>query len=49
MLKVLEPFFKKHKTGYIAPVKVTGTYHHPSFGLDLADGKTRHMKLPGSP
>ena len=49
MLKVLEPFFKHHKTGYIAPVKVTGTYHHPSFGLDLADGKTKHIKIPGSP
>ena len=49
MLKVLEPFFKKHKTGYIAPVKVTGTYQHPSFGLDLADGRTKHMKLPGTP
>ena len=46
MLKVLEPFFKKHKTGYIAPVKVTGTYQHPSFGLDLADGKTKHIRLP---
>jgi hypothetical protein len=46
ILKVLEPFFKKHKTGYIAPVKVTGTYQHPSFGLNLADGKTKHMRLP---
>jgi hypothetical protein len=37
MLKVLDPFFKKHQAGYTAPVKITGTYDHPSFGLDLAD------------
>jgi AsmA-like protein len=37
MLKVLEPFFKKKRAGYIMPVKITGTYGHPSFGLDLTD------------
>jgi hypothetical protein len=37
MLKVLEPFFKKKHVGYIMPVKITGTYQHPSFGLDLGD------------
>jgi hypothetical protein len=36
MLKVLEPFFKKKQPGYIMPVKITGTYWQPSFGLDLA-------------
>lgn len=35
MLKVLDPFFKKHPAGYTAPVKIAGTYDHPSFGLDL--------------
>jgi hypothetical protein len=35
MLKVLDPFFKKKRGGYMAPVKITGTYDHPSFGLDL--------------
>lgn len=37
MLKVLDPFFKKKRGDYIAPVKITGTYEHPSFGLDLSD------------
>jgi hypothetical protein len=35
LLKVLDPFFKKKRAGYIMPVKITGTYEHPSFGLDL--------------
>jgi len=34
-LKVLDRFFKKKHAGYVAPVKITGTYGHPSFGLDL--------------
>ena len=37
MLKVLDPFFKNKRGGYVAPVKVTGTYQHPLFGLDLSD------------
>ena len=37
MLKVLDPFFKNKRGGYVAPVKITGTYQHPSFGLDLGD------------
>ena len=37
MLKVLDPFFKKQHAGYIMPVKITGTYEHPLFGLDLSD------------
>jgi hypothetical protein len=28
---------KKHPAGYTAPVKIAGTYDHPSFGLDLLD------------
>lgn len=35
MLKVLSPFFKKKHVGYVMPVKITGTYEHPLFGLDL--------------
>jgi hypothetical protein len=55
MLKVLDPFFKnKHREGYTAPVKITGTYEHPAFGLDLGDdanskdhtAKMRTLKLP---
>ena len=38
MLKALDPFFKnKHREGYTAPVKIVGTYEHPSFGLDMGD------------
>jgi hypothetical protein len=37
MLKVLEPFFKKRHLGYVMPVKITGTYEHPVFGLDLSN------------
>jgi hypothetical protein len=37
MLKVLDPFFKKKHVGYVMPVKITGTYEHPFFGLDLTD------------
>jgi hypothetical protein len=37
MLKVLDPFFKKKHAGYAMPVKITGTYEHPAFGLDLND------------
>ena len=37
MLKALDPFFKNKRGGYVAPVKITGTYKHPLFGLDLGD------------
>jgi hypothetical protein len=33
--KVLEPFFKKKPHVNVVPVKIGGTYKHPSFGLDL--------------
>jgi hypothetical protein len=36
MLKVLEPFFKKKPSAYLVPVKITGTYQHPLFGLELS-------------
>jgi hypothetical protein len=35
LMKALDPFFKKKRAGYAMPVKVTGTYEHPIFGLDL--------------
>ena len=41
MLKMLEPFFKKKKAGYLMPVKITGTYDHPSFGLDLGNNDSK--------
>lgn len=46
ILKVLAPFFKKKAVGYEMPIKITGTYDHPSFGLDLGNGgdKKRQQK-----
>lgn len=37
MLKALDPFLKSKPDGYLTPVKITGTYDHPAFGLDLGD------------
>jgi AsmA-like C-terminal region len=48
MLKVLDPLFKNKPDGYLAPVKITGTYDHPIFGLDLGDPKNtdnQHAKV----
>jgi hypothetical protein len=40
ILVVLDPFFKRHKEkGSKVPVKITGTYEHPLFGLDLEGHK----------
>ncbi len=44
LLKVLDPFFKNKPVGYVTPVKIAGTYDHPSFGLDLHDDKNRNAK-----
>ena len=41
MLKMLNPFFKKKPRDYVMPVKITGSYEHPSFGLDLADDRNK--------
>jgi AsmA-like C-terminal region len=35
ILKLMDPFFKKKPKGSQVPVKITGTYDKPSFGLDL--------------
>jgi hypothetical protein len=32
--KVLDPLFKKSGNKKVVPVKISGTYHNPSFGLD---------------
>ncbi len=45
LLKVMEPFFKKRKKGEILPVRISGTYERPSFGLDLNDKKAQ-VRLP---
>ena len=46
LLKVMEPFFKKKKKGEIVPVRISGTYGHPSFGLDLNDKKAQTVPEP---
>jgi hypothetical protein len=50
LLKVMDPFFKKRKKGEILPVKISGTYEKPSFGLDAMDKKAQvPAPLPGGP
>ena len=34
LLRPLNPLFKRKKAGAVIPVKMTGTYHDPSFGFD---------------
>ena len=48
LLKVMDPFFKKKPKGEVLPVRISGTYEHPSFGLDL-DDKGALKKLPPAP
>ena len=36
LLKFVEPLLKKKNAGEIVPIKIGGTYGHPSYGLDLA-------------
>jgi AsmA-like C-terminal region len=45
-LKMMQPFFKKKRKGEIVPVKISGTYQHPTFGLDLEDKRTKNMPAP---
>jgi hypothetical protein len=35
LLKSLEPLFKKKNAGEIVPIKIGGTFSHPSYGLDV--------------
>lgn len=35
LLKSVEPFLKKKNTGEIVPIKIGGTFSHPSYGLDV--------------
>jgi hypothetical protein len=44
LMKVLNPFFKKKPAGYTMPVKIAGTYNHPSFGLDLEQNDKERRK-----
>jgi hypothetical protein len=46
LLKMIEPFLKKKKKGEIVPVRISGNYQHPSFGLDLNDKKAQRVPMP---
>jgi hypothetical protein len=35
LLKSVEPFFKKKDAGEIVPIKIGGTFSHPTYGLDV--------------
>lgn len=49
LLKMIDPFFKKRKKGEILPVRIGGTYDHPTFGLDLKDKKAQQVDPPSHP
>ncbi len=46
LLKMMEPFFKKKNKGEIVPVRISGIYEHPTFGLDLNDKKAQKVRAP---
>jgi hypothetical protein len=46
LLKVMDPFFKKRPKGEVLPVRISGTYEHPSFGLDLDDRDAQKKSAP---
>ncbi len=46
LLKMIDPFFKKRKKGEIIPVRISGTFEKPSFGLDLKDKKAQSVAPP---
>jgi hypothetical protein len=46
LLKMIDPFFKKRKKGEIIPVRISGTFQDPSFGLDLKDKKAQEVAPP---
>jgi hypothetical protein len=48
VLKMMEPFFKKRKQGEIVPVRISGTYDNPTFGLDFNDKRAKQVTLPNS-
>lgn len=45
LLKVIQPFFKRKEKGQIVPVRLAGTYDHPTFGLDLRDKRAQLRPL----
>lgn len=41
LMKIMEPFFKKKNRGEILPVRISGSFEKPSFGLDPMDKKAK--------
>lgn len=39
LLKIIDPFFRKHGAGAVLPIRVGGTVAQPEFGLNLFGGK----------
>jgi len=50
ILKAMDPLFKKRKKGEVLPIRLSGTYQKPAFGLDFDDKKAKHAgpALPSS-
>jgi hypothetical protein len=48
LLKMMDPIFRKKKQGEVVPVKIEGTYEHPTFGLDLGDKRAEEAGKKGS-
>jgi len=46
LLKMMDPLFKKRKKGEILPVRISGTFEKPSFGLDIEDKKAQRVLPP---
>ncbi len=46
LLRMMDPFFQKKRQGEVLPVRISGTYEHPSFGLDLNDKDAQKKELP---
>jgi AsmA-like C-terminal region len=46
LLKMMDPFFQKKRQGEVLPVRISGTYEHPSFGLDFEDKEAQKKQLP---
>jgi hypothetical protein len=46
LLKMMDPFFRKKRVGEVVPVRISGSYEHPTFGLDLDDKNAHNKKLP---
>jgi hypothetical protein len=44
MLKIMDPIFKKKKSGEVVPVHIAGTYEKPQFGLDLTAQDKKQAK-----